>query len=193
MSDADAISVPKVFERYGEYVSRLDDFCRALRETYWEAIRCRPGCVACCSEELTVFPVEAAWIRRRIQAMPAARRGGVEKHLEAYRSSDRRQPCSFLARGRCLVYAARPLLCRTEGFALARRAEAEGKWLVSACPRNFEGMDLADRMPQTDLINLDSLNQSLAVLNHAYVKVSGWKGEERVRLSRVLLLPLRLE
>ncbi len=180
-----APSAEEVLESYERYVRDLDDFCAKLREKYWEALNCRPGCVTCCSRELTVFPIEAARIRRHISGFGAVRREQLRARLAESNASVEAAPCPLLYRGRCLVYPARPLLCRTEGYVLAHRDPDTHGWRVTACPKNFEKLDLASEIPAPDLINLESLNQSLAVLNHAYVKASGWRGEERVRLSEV--------
>jgi Fe-S-cluster containining protein len=187
-----SLSVGSVLGSYHRYVAGLDDLCQRLRQAHWSHITCRPGCTDCCSHELTVFPVEAAWIRRHIEMMGTAQRKEIQKHLEEYHGSGRIEPCAFLRGGRCLVYPARPLLCRTEGFALAHQPVEGENWQVIVCPRNFQGVDLATALPQSDLINLESLNQSLVVLNHAYVNASGWKGAKRVRLSEILTTPLRL-
>jgi len=179
-------SVADVLASYRRYISGLDDFCMKLREKYWESMVCRPGCTDCCSQELTVFPIEAAGIRIYVESLAAARRDQIKGHVKEYRTTGKTSPCAFLLQGRCLVYPARALLCRTEGFILAHRGSGDADWSVTACPKNFEKLDLASTVPSEDLINLESLNQSLAVLNHAYVKASGWTGKERVRFSEVL-------
>ncbi len=184
--DKQAPTVTDVFDGYRRYVSGLDDFCMKLREKYWESMHCRPGCAECCSQELAVFPVEATRIRLYVDSLSAARRDEIQTRLGKYRASGDKTPCPFLLRGRCHIYPARPLLCRTEGFALAYRSPRDDEWCVSVCPKNFRKSDPGHDVPTEDLINLDSLNQSLAVLNHAYVHASGWKGEERVRLSELL-------
>lgn len=186
------VSARDVFEGYRRYVSGLDDFCRSLREKYWGAMSCRPGCVDCCSEALRVFPLEAAWMRGAFESLGAPRRSQIREHLETYGASGREEPCPLLFGGRCLLYPARPLLCRTEGFILAHRSRGEGHWRVSVCPRNFEGVDLVSEIPRAHLINLESLNQSLAVLNHAYVGASRWAGPERIPLREILSAPLVL-
>jgi Fe-S-cluster containining protein len=86
-------------------------------------IACAAGCSACCSQLVTVAPVEAAAIAQfvartfsdeqdaeliaRLRALDGLTRGKTP--LERARL---RQSCAFLVEGRCSIYAARPLCCR---------------------------------------------------------------------------------
>jgi Fe-S-cluster containining protein len=86
-------------------------------------IACAAGCSACCSQLVAIAPVEAAAIAQfvarnftdeedgalvaRLRALDAQTRGKT-----AIARARLRQPCAFLAEGRCSIYAARPLRCR---------------------------------------------------------------------------------
>ncbi len=87
--------------------------------------------------------------------------------------------CNFLrANGECLVYEARPIVCRTHGAPVqAKGLDVEGETWVDVCPLNFQGIEISS-LPPAHVLNLDTINMILAVLtNH------GFRGDE----SRTLL------
>ena len=73
-------------------------------------------------------------------------------------------PCPLLENGRCLLYAARPLICRTHGLPILIREEGQNR--VDFCPLNFTGYD---SLPGTALIDLERLNQVLVAVNREFV------------------------
>jgi len=120
---------------------------RGLAARHADRLRCGPGCVDCCSDDLTVFEVEAERIRRRHGA------------LLLQGSPHRPGACAFLdARGRCRIYPHRPYVCRTQGLPLRWFDPAEveagpGRGRVierrDICPLNLggpalEGLDAGD-------------------------------------------------
>jgi Fe-S-cluster containining protein len=95
--------------------------------------------------------------------------------------------CSFLqADGACGIYELRPVVCRSHGLPLQFKdlGEAEGEDLVfrDVCYLNFQAQDISALPPQ-DVLNLDTLNTLLAMLN----RMSGG-GEERMELTISALL-----
>jgi Fe-S-cluster containining protein len=82
---------------------------------------CQKGCDDCC-RSLAAVPVLIAqeWtlLRSAIAELPEEARLGVMHRLEALCGANRPIVCPMLdvATGACLVYAARPIACRTYGF-----------------------------------------------------------------------------
>jgi uncharacterized protein len=87
--------------------AEVDREARRLHVLHAARLQCRRGCSACCADDLTVFEVEAAPIRRAHAELLAT---GVA-HAEG--------ACAFLdEEGACRIYAERPYVCRTQGLPL---------------------------------------------------------------------------
>ena len=103
---------------------------RRLHVLHMAQLHCRKGCSSCCTDELTVFDVEAEHIRDRhaellATGMPHAAGG-----------------CAFLDEvGACRIYADRPYVCRTQGLPLRWIEDRDGNAVEmrDICPLNDEG------------------------------------------------------
>ncbi len=96
-----------------ELWSKVDAFTERVAERYPGALACAPGCSDCCRRELSVTSIEAARIAAVVRDLPPPARD-----LLAARSRSG-EPCVALeADGRCAIYAARPLVCRSHGVPL---------------------------------------------------------------------------
>jgi len=96
-------------------------------------MQCATGCSDCCHVRLTITGVEAAAIRGYVATWSAERRAllGVTEH-----STPAEQRCAALdAAGRCRIYDARPLVCRSHGVPI--RMQQGGLPVVQNCHRNF--------------------------------------------------------
>ncbi|MBK6464315.1 MAG: YkgJ family cysteine cluster protein [Myxococcales bacterium] len=87
---------------------------RHLHVLHASRLQCRSGSASCCVDELTVFEVEAARIRRH--------HGGLLASGAAHPAG----ACAFLdAEGACRIYEDRPYVCRTQGLPLRWLEEDE--------------------------------------------------------------------
>ncbi|HJK93081.1 MAG TPA: YkgJ family cysteine cluster protein [Polyangiaceae bacterium LLY-WYZ-15_(1-7)] len=168
-------------EAHAALAARVDAFEAAARERGAE-MRCGAGCDACCRVALSVCSLEAAPIREALDALPAARRRELAARAEdpAVRAGER---CVMLeADGRCAVYAARPLVCRSQGLPLAYppgvvpeqavRAHLEGpagEQELTWCPLNFVESPPAGE----DVLDAGRLDEALATLQRAHVGPTG--------------------
>jgi Fe-S-cluster containining protein len=156
--------------QYLELVGEIDLCVRKLTEGRLSSrIRCRPGCADCCMT-FSVMPLEAAMLAQAL----------TRQLLTVVRPPDR---CLFLRDGLCTIYALRPVICRTQGLALAYIDEAAERIEVSACPLNFpEDAPLE----HDDLLFMDLFNERLAALNLRYCRLNGLAPERRVALADLL-------
>lgn len=160
-----------VWARLDALRAKADEFFGRVAAARPEAITCRRGCAGCCRVDLTVFAVEADALRAAVAALPEAARRGASLRARAG------QHCALLdpEDGRCLVYAERPLICRTHGLAV--RFEGRTSW----CPLNYR-----DETPAlADTLVLERLNAPLSLLDHLARPGGGAAG--RVRIAEIVL------
>jgi hypothetical protein len=120
-----------------------------------ERLRCRAGCSDCCVDDLTVFEIEAALIRRHHGALLAEGEpapAGV---------------CAFLASDEsCRIYAHRPYVCRTQGLPLRWLAEDEiDEAIVESrdiCPKNAGDGPPLEELPADACWTIGPFEQRLA-------------------------------
>jgi Fe-S-cluster containining protein len=119
--------------RLGELTGKIDAFFARVEERHPNDMQCRTGCSDCCHVRLTITRVEAEAIRTLVVAWPAARRAAL-----IGRPDERRGGTSCAAlddAGRCRIYDARPVVCRSHGVPIRLR---EGSLpVITACHRNF--------------------------------------------------------
>jgi len=171
---------PPRSSRYGELLARLDAFEARVQAAQGRFLRCAAGCDACCRLRRTAFPVEVAAIRAHLVAL-------APEDLEVLRARQTDpevvggRRCAFLAPdGRCAVYEARPIVCRTHGPAIRT---SEG---LSYCALNFEGLGAASveaTLPADAVLNLELVNRMLVLIDTAY----------RAEVALPAAVPLRLD
>ena len=168
----------KSLDEYDAVVAKVDAAVAHSSRLAADQISCRAGCDSCCVAGLTVFPVEAASLQRFLDA-----------HVPAF-SQKGEGWCTFVAvDGRCAVYDARPLLCRTHGLPLkglqpekrgSLRVVAEG---VSVCGLNFTG-----RSPTAaETLDAEAVLKLLIVVDRRFRGAAGLPDD----LSRVSLEQLK--
>ena len=117
--------------RYAELTAKVDAFFTRVSARHGEDMQCGTGCSDCCHVRLTITGVEARALRDEIASWPQHRRD--ELHANAAASRDR---CAALdPGGRCLVYAARPIVCRSHGAPIRMRKGSLP--VIESCFRNF--------------------------------------------------------
>ncbi len=167
-------------QRLGEYdalVAKVDAFARSVFERRPEDLSCRPGCTACCEVRLTVSPVEAAAIAAHLRTLaPEARRALAQR---GNRSADEGACAMLDGRGRCAIYEARPLVCRTQGLPLLYALNREDRE-ATCCSLNFTEQTPAPE----DVLDADRVNQLLAVVNLRFV---GGGGDPHARIALAAL------
>lgn len=161
--------VDTLLTAYKNLIAEIDQqIMDLIRRRFTSLLHCRPGCTECCIE-FAVLPLEAAILRDAL--------------LRKKRRARRENHCVFLREdGHCLIYPQRPVLCRTQGLALAY-IDADSRTIeVSACPINFP-----EDFPfeQDDLFFLDSFNDRLAALNLQYCRQAGLQPDCRIALSDI--------
>lgn len=128
-------------------------------------LRCGRGCTACCTDDLTVFEVEAALIRQH------------HPTLLAEEAPHPAGACAFLAEdGACRIYPHRPYVCRTQGLPLRWEEEDDedgGVEYRDICPLN-EGEEVgAPPLEELDASSFWTLGPAEARLATLQAAVDG--------------------
>lgn len=165
--------VEHIFESYQELVDEIDSqMVQLSRERLQNVLKCKAGCDDCCMQ-FSVLPLEAAIIA---QALQNSKLPVLNEHEPG--------KCRLLFSGLCLVYGARPIICRTQGMPLGYVDEGAGSIEVSACLLNFPN---EYPLTQGELLMMDGFNQRLAQLNLEYCRASGIDPSQRIALDDLLL------
>ncbi len=101
-------------------------------------------------------------------------------------SGSEQDACPLLYEGCCLLYDYRPIICRTHGLPIL--TTHGGQPLIDFCPMNFVS---TETIPGSAVINLDRLNETLAVVNTLFVQgffKDSPPAVERISIADSLLL-----
>jgi uncharacterized protein len=164
-------------KNYYNLLAKVDELCRRVTAECGEHLACRAGCAGCC-KHLSLFPVEAAALATALDALPEDRAG----HIRVLAGAATAAACPLLENGRCLLYAARPIICRTHGLPLLTGQGEEQR--IDYCPENFKG---TTSLPADAVLNLDLLNTTLAAINAVFTATEQ-SGQERLSIAEALLL-----
>ena len=146
---------PKLLLDLNHLYQEIDRITRPLAQTHAQRLRCRPGCVSCCVDLLTVFEIEALNIR--------------QNHPEMLRNNRPHPPgaCAFLdEQNQCRIYADRPYVCRTQGLPLRWIEELEDGRVVETrdiCPLNENGPPI-EELDRAACWTIGSFEEKLAKL-----------------------------
>lgn len=158
---------------YEDLSAKVDRLVASLRKRHELDLACRKGCSSCCTD-ITVRPVEWAYLKQKLGAASLAAR-----------NSDSRK-CPFLARGEdgeyCAIYESRPLICRIHGLPqsypveeydnLGNRVyrqppERHLMW----CELNFLDLDKFDpRLPESDVFDMVWYQRQIEEIDAAFCK-----------------------
>jgi Fe-S-cluster containining protein len=108
--------------------------------------------------------VEAAALRDALDALPEQEAESIRQHVAQNASGER---CPLLSHHRCLLYAARPVICRTHGLPITYAEDHQHN--SDCCPLN---MTESESVSGTNVIDLDKLNSLLVAVNSLYLSQS---------------------
>ena len=163
---------------YYQMLARVDALCHGILEVLADRITCSEGCSDCCTA-ITLFPVEAAALRAALEALPADRQSAILQHVAEHAGDER---CPLLEHHRCLLYAARPIICRTHGLPIIYGEESPRT--IDCCPLNTVE---EESVPGSAVIDLDRLNTLLVAVNALYLSQADLAGlPERLTIAEAL-------
>lgn len=171
-----------ILENYRQLVARVDSLCQGIEKALREHITCSEGCSTCCTA-ITLFPVEAAALNMALEIMPAEEAADIRRHVSEHAAGER---CPLLHHHRCLLYAARPIICRTHGLPILYTENDQQR--VDCCPLN---MEQCESLPGSVVIDLDRLNSVLVAVNALFLSQTDTPADlpERLSIAEALLEP----
>lgn len=171
----------RLLENYHRLVEKVDSLCEGIASMLGESLTCHPGCSSCCLA-ISVFPVEAVALIEAANRLTPGQLKHLKQHLEGWKPGD---TCPLLEESRCLLYEARPIICRTHGLPILI-SEPGGK-RVDVCPLNCHGLE---KIPGNAMVDLERLNTMLVAVNSLYMKEFGTTMPERIPISSLVkILP----
>lgn len=153
-----------------EALERVSSFVDRIQETCAENLACREGCDGCCHQVLNLRAVEAAFLLEGVRLLSPDTASRVWSSLSEIGSD---KHCPLLQDGRCVVYAHRPVVCRTHGLPMVRKEASRA--VLHCCPENFRGVDLA-RLPPAFLLDESRLSLLMDAVDALYAVETGWHG-----------------
>jgi len=147
-------------ENYKQLTARVDALCNTIAAKLGEQITCSAGCSSCCIS-ITIFPVEAAAMREALESLPDRQAEEIRRHVSEHVEGER---CPLLFHHRCLLYEARPIICRTHGLPIIYTTEAQRN--SDCCPHNLTEFE---SLSGTSVVDLDKLNTLLVAVNSIYM------------------------
>ena len=173
--------MPRLLENYQQLIARVDDLCTAIAAALGDQITCSAGCSSCCTS-ITIFPVEAAAMREALINLPDEKAEEIRRHVSEHADGER---CPLLLHHRCLLYEARPIICRTHGLPIIYTSD--GQRNSDCCPHNLTDLDF---LPGTSVVDLDRLNTLLVAVNSIYLSQSCSAGSSgRFTISETIITP----
>lgn len=184
----------ELLQNYRLLIAKVDGWLTNLDKVLGSQMECRPGCSECC-KNFTVYPVEAYSIVNHINKNMMFQHEYIE--IENIQKDEEGFSCPFLDDdGLCLIYRARPLICRTHGYPIAvhtddycndkggikieRIVGTEGHSIdvkqirVDHCPKNFQDTAMKrEHLKREYLLDLDHLNTVLFSINSIFVNECG--------------------
>jgi len=166
---------------YRNFVAKIDARCGRIVSEMGDSIACRDGCDHCC-RHISLFPVEALAVALALQKSPPEK----STRIRELAASATMEKCPLLENGGCLLYEARPIICRTHGLPLL--ISREGDKVLDFCPRNFKEVSI---FPSHANLDLDLLNATLAAINAVFtasIKENYGLTFRRMTMAEALLL-----
>lgn len=171
-------------DNYRQLVARVDGLCGEIQQSLGDSITCSAGCSSCCTS-ISIFPVEAAALAAELSSLPAEDAARVRRHVEEKAGGER---CPLLHDDICLLYHARPIICRTHGLPILFMEKDLQR--VDCCPRN----DLKhESLSGSSVIDLERLNSVLVAVNALFLSHTDNAGQRSERLTIAEAIPLRPE
>lgn len=164
------------FNKLENFYEEVDKLTSALSERHSDRLKCKAGCFSCCVDNITVFEVEAEYIKHYHSDLLK----GESPHPKGY--------CAFLNdKGECRIYEHRPYVCRTQGLPLRWLEEINDEELIDMrdiCPLNDEGEPIVN-LKVEDFWTIGPFEEKLAEIQNEFNNKTF--GKNRIELRSLFI------
>jgi Fe-S-cluster containining protein len=150
-----------ILDNYDKLCFYCDGFFSSIGSMYADDMRCKKGCSTCCKLH-SVCTLEAFVIARHVAAQKS-------RTLTRKKGDLRRHICAMLKNKGCMVYAARPVICRTHGLAISMDKR---RTVRPSCALNFTKRDVRT-LPRSHVFDSAAITDNLMRLNIAFCMAIG--------------------
>jgi Fe-S-cluster containining protein len=173
-----------IIDNYDKLCGYCDSFFLAIRKLHGDDMLCKKGCSECCKLH-SVCALEAFVIARHMAAQNP-------RQLPRKKGDLRPQICAMLKNKGCMIYAARPVICRTHGLAISTDKR---RTVCPTCALNFKKHDVR-ALPKPHVLDSAVVTNNLMRLNLAFCMAVGHTAlaSKRFTMEQVLRakLPKRI-
>ena len=117
-------------------------------------------------------------MREALHRLPEWQADEIRRHVAEHADGER---CPLLLHDHCLLYSARPIICRTHGLPIIYTID--GQRQSDCCPRNVTELTSLDG---SHVVDLDTLNTLLVAINAIYLSQGESSDELRVTIAAAL-------
>ncbi len=142
-----------------DFYNELDKAIGRIEKYHKDKMNCSKGCKDCCIDGITVFEIEAFYIKY------------FNKTLKYVIPASKEGCCFRDENNECIIYETRPYVCRTQGLPL-RWIDDSGNEAVEMrdiCPLN-EKQIIVESLPQQQVWQIGPFESKLAALQYKYGK-----------------------
>lgn len=165
---------------YRALVAKVDEMSARIAAEYAAHISCHRGCDGCC-RHLSLSLVEAVALAVACSSRPPEQRAFLRDRA---RKATAEGTCPLLVDGECVLYADRPIICRTHGLPVRVTEGAEQR--IDYCPENFKDLGA---LPGAAVVDIETLNTILAAVNKLFANAyNSLRENERISIAEALLL-----
>lgn len=154
----------EVFSGLEKLHIKVDSFFSAIQKKHHRAMVCHAGCSSCCHRMPGIFPVEAWYAAEYLRNAPIEPAKRIVTQLAKHKNKSEVSPCPLLdQRGRCQIYKARPIICRSHGLPIQVPGKKPSEF--DTCPLNFSSPGLRAGVSNDDVLDVERLNEILSVVD----------------------------
>jgi len=168
--------------QYQNLIFKIDRLCQQLEKLYQEHLICKPGCSQCCEVERTVCSIEAYIVEQQLSHLTSQK---IKRLRKLYRHDD--ETCPMLLRDRCVIYPARPIICRTHGLPILYREAVRA--FVDYCRLNFTKLPETHEFQESYILDMNPFNAELIELDKKFsenILSKTWHPDNRKSLKSIL-------